>query len=830
MSGPFGSTAWMYNAGSDFYDFPITNSLRFEDGDSAYLSFTPSANGNRTTWTWSAWVKRGNISLDMPLWGTQASGSDIGYIRIDEPNTMNINNKDSDSTGVEGDTVSVLRDASAWYNIVVAFAGDESAQADRVKVYINSIRDTYVPRGSKSAGIGYANTAVAHALGAVGQQLDQFFDGYMAEVNFIDGTALTPSSFGEYKNDIWIPKDTAGLTFGDQGYRLQFKQVGTGTASSSTIGADTSGEDNHWTSTNLVASDVVPDSPTNNFATLNPLDTQNTPTISEGNLKLVQSSSYGIASGTIAIASGKYYWEVACPSVSGSGENESFGISKIPAKALGSTYLGINTNSYALMFDNAGPDIYFQYNNSATDSGVNASDGDIFMLALDSDTGKLWFGRNGTWFDSGNPANGSNEKYTATVGSDGVYYPVVSNLSNDAVVFNFGQDSSFAGNETAQGNADGNGIGDFYYAPPSGFLALCTANLPDPVATIDPNKGGSVQDYFNTVLWTGNDTSGRAITGVGFQPDFVWIKNRAATYYHSLSDTVRGITRSLSSNATDAEVNFSNISAVGSDGFTISDAELVNKNAQAIVAWNWKAGTAFSNDASSTGVGSIDSAGSVNSDLGFSIISYTGTGSAGTIAHGLGVVPEWIIVKRRDSASNGNWFTYVSTLGNQKSMFLDLTDAVGGDAAGPWNSATPTTSVFSIGTSTGTNASSSTYIAYCFASVDGYLKLGSYTANANADGPFVYTGFAPAFLMIKNTSRAEDWAIVDNRRGVNPTKTEYLAPNNTAAEIDSVVRASFVSNGFKIRAPSSYTFNHTSGDTYIYMAFAEQPFKYSNAQ
>ena len=466
MSGPFGSTAWMYNAGSDFYDFPITNSLRFEDGDSAYLSFTPSANGNRTTWTWSAWVKRGNISLDMPLWGTQASGSDIGYIRIDEPNTMNINNKDSDSTGVEGDTVSLLRDASAWYNIVVAFAGDESAQADRVKVYINSIRDTYVPRGSKSAGIGYANTAVAHALGAVGQQLDQFFDGYMAEVNFIDGTALTPSSFGEYKNDIWIPKDTAGLTFGDQGYRLQFKQVGTGTASSSTIGADTSGNDNHWTSNNLVASDVVPDSPTNNFATLNSLDTQNTPTISEGNLKLVQSSSYGIASGTIAIASGKYYWEVACPSVSGSDENESFGISKIPAKALGSTYLGINTNSYALMLDNAGPDIYFQYNNSATDSGVNASDGDIFMFALDSDTGKLWFGRNGTWFDSGNPANGSNEKYTATVGSDGVYYPVVSNLSNDAVVFNFGQDSSFAGNETAQGNADGNDIGDFYYAPP----------------------------------------------------------------------------------------------------------------------------------------------------------------------------------------------------------------------------------------------------------------------------------------------------------------------------------------------------------------------------
>ena len=218
----------------------------------------------------------------------------------------------------------------------------------------------------------------------------------------------------------------------------------------------------------------------------------------------------------------------------------------------------------------------------------------------------------------------------------------------------------------------------------------------------------------------------------------------------------------------------------------------------------------------------------MNTDIGFSIISWTGTGSNGTIAHGLGVAPEMYIVKRRD-ADGHSWAVYTATLGATKQLRLSGTNAEI-TTANIWNNTEPTSSVFSVGTNTDSNASSGTHIAYCFASVDGFSKVGSYTGNGNADGPFVYTGFAPAFLMIKNTSRAEDWAIVDNRRGVEPTKTEYLAPNNSAAEIDSVARASFVSNGFKIRAAGTYTFNHTSGDTYIYMAFAEQPFKYANAR
>ncbi len=452
-------------------------------------------------------------------------------------------------------------------------------------------------------------------------------------------------------------------------------------------------------------------------------------------------------------------------------------------------------------------------------------------VAFDADTGKIWYAKNGTFLGSGDPAAGSNEVHTVTAGdlAKGML-PVFSGYHTGGTpVINFGQDSSFVGNETAQGNADGNGIGDFYYAPPSGYLALCTANLPDPVAAVDPAKGGSPQDYFNTVLYTGNDTSGRAITGVGFQPDFVWIKNRAATYYHNLSDTVRGITRSLSSNATDAEVNFSNISAVGSDGFTISGAELVNKNAQAIVAWSWKAGTAFSNDASATSVGNVDSTGSVNADVGFSIIAKTNTGNDNqTVAHGLGVAPDLIIIKNR--STTGSWVLGYNTAGfNWANDYIQFDTGVEkGDGSGTVFGATPTSTVFTTGS--GINGTDGvTQIAYCFASVDGFSKIGSYTGNGNADGPFVYTGFRPAWVMHKRIDGTGQWAILDNTRSPFNVANKHLYADGSNAEVTNTsFNLDYLSNGFKVRSTNTYT--NASGGTYIYMAFAEQPFKYANAR
>ena len=264
------------------------------------------------------------------------------------------------------------------------------------------------------------------------------------------------------------------------------------------------------------------------------------------------------------------------------------------------------------------------------------------------------------------------------------------------------------------------------------------------------------------MLWTGNGGT-QSITGVGFQPDWVWIKDRSEVDHHVLTDSIRGVTKSLFSNLTNAEVvSAQDLTSFGADGFTVGTNDRVNGSSDTHVAWNWKAGTSFSNDASSTGVGSIDSSGSVNTDVGFSIISYTGTGSAGTVAHGLGVAPEMYIVKRRD-ADGHSWPVYTSTLGATKQLRLSGTNAeITAAGITIWNNTEPTSSVFSVGTNTDSNASSGTYIAYCFASVDGYSKIGSYTANSNADGPFVYTGFRPAWLLIKKTDGSASWWLVDS--------------------------------------------------------------------
>ena len=330
---------------------------------------------------------------------------------------------------------------------------------------------------------------------------------------------------------------------------------------------------------------------------------------------------------------------------------------------------------------------------------------------------------------------------------------------------------------------------------------------------------------FNTVLYTGNGST-QAVTGVGFQPDWVWIKGRDLSYNHALFDVVRGTTKLLQSNTTNAEQTTSGVTAIGSDGFTLGSDVGMNESGGSFVSWNWKAGTSFTNDASSTGVGTIDSTASVNQTAGFSIVSFTGNATAGaTIAHGLGAVPSWILLKDRDLAKN--WNCYHKGIDSSPQNFtirLNNTDAKLDTPANGWNDTAPTSSVFSIGDGTQVNTSGSNMIAYCFADVKGYSKVGgSYTGNLNANGTFVYTGFLPAFVMVKAITSAPYWTIIDNKRpAYNPTD-EWLYANSSEAAFDaSSYPVDFVSNGFKIRNVGSY-FN-SSGVTYIYMAFAEHPF------
>jgi hypothetical protein len=331
-------------------------------------------------------------------------------------------------------------------------------------------------------------------------------------------------------------------------------------------------------------------------------------------------------------------------------------------------------------------------------------------------------------------------------------------------------------------------------------------------------------DYFETVLYAGNGGT-QSITSLDFQPDWCWFKARNNTDTHAVFDSVRGATKRLIPNGTNAEGTQSNgITSFNSNGFTSGDANITNGgSSRTYASWNWKAGTSFTNDASGTGIGSIDSAGSVNTDAGFSIISYTGTGSAATVAHGLGSAPRMIIIKDRSNARN--WGVYHQSMGNLDAIYLDLTNAKGGNSSAFWNSTSPTSSVFSINTRNEVNASSANMIAYCFAEKKGYSKFGSYTGNGNANGTFVYTGFKPAWVMIKDTTNAStNWVIYDNKRDIDNPAIIRLFPNDSLAEVSNagVYDIDFLSNGFKIRTTNN-NFN-ASGATMIYACFAENPF------
>ena len=327
-------------------------------------------------------------------------------------------------------------------------------------------------------------------------------------------------------------------------------------------------------------------------------------------------------------------------------------------------------------------------------------------------------------------------------------------------------------------------------------------------------------DYFNLTLWTGNSTTDRAITGVGFQPDFLWIKSRNEGTDHELQDAVRGSTKYIRSNLTAVEgTETEGVKSFDADGYTLGNANYWNWTAKTFVGWSWKAGTT-----SGLSGGTITpTAYSFNTTSGFSIIAYTGTGSAATIGHGLGVIPKMIVVKRLNSTSQ--WSVYHEAIGNTKHLILDTT-AAEVTSTNYWNDTSPTSSVFSIGSGTDVNASGGTYIAYVFADVKGYSRMGTYTGNGNADGAFIYTGFRPAYFMCKLASGSGgSWAIYDNKRLGYNGGNSYLEANATDLD-DANDQIDIVSNGIKLRTTGGY--QNTNGATYVYAAFAEFPIVSSN--
>ena len=792
-----------------FYGTEISQSLRFNDDDSAYLSWTPASAGNRKTWTWSGWVKRGNLAN-----GRIVSAGDYDEISFSS-DTLYIQVSNNNVSAQALQTTAVYRDPSAWYHIVLACDTTQVTASNRLKLYVNGTEVTVFSTDQRSSITQNQDTMFsnnsAQRIGV--DESTGYFDGYLAEVNFIDGTALDATSFGEFKSGVWIPKAYSG-SYGTNGFYLPLTSDAN----------DASGNGNDFTANNLASTDYVLDSPTNNFATLGcPIRALYTNAIKqEGNLQTTStgsSSSFGTDFSTFSIPpnSGKWYVEMYVKSQTTFYPMLNLFDVTNPTQQVWAGQTGEGFSWFAT------GTTYWNDTQTATRSSFTT--GDLLSLAYDSDTGKVFIAKNNTWENSGNPAAGTNPVATLTSNIE-VTFAVSVNYSVVAVT-NFGQDSSFAGNKTPQGNTDDNGYGDFYYAPPSGYLALCTANLPDPVASIDPAQDGSPQDHFNTVLYTGDFSNSNSITGVGFQPDFLWIKNRDGGNAHTLFDAIRGNTKWLESSSTSAERTTGSLVSFNTDGFTVSTNGMteVNTNwAATYVAWNWKAnGSGVSNTD-----GSITSTVSANTDAGFSIATYTGNGSSGsTIGHGLGVSPAMVIIKSRSNATN--WMVWHKDLAtNYAFEGLNTTAAAvyGGSPSKYVRSVSSTTVM--LGNDISVNQSSLyTYVMYAFADVDGFSKFGSYTGNGSTDGPFVYTGFRPAFVMFKSYTNTENWMMYDSTRGAYNVIDERLYANLSNAEVTST-SIDFVSNGFKLRVGS--TGNNGNGVGFIYMAFAENPFKYANAR
>ena len=826
MSGLLGSSQWMYATDTGYN---IGQSLRFNQSDQPSLTKTYStAQTNTKIITVSVWVKRGDLGRRNSIMFAKSGSS--GWFTFDTDDKLRWNPYNTGYNAFK--STRVFRDTSAWYHIVATADSDTQSGANIYNVYVNgeqltnSDGSTHVPDDTATK---FLANGITTYIGDDTDASTYHHDGYLAEMHVIDGSVVAHTEFGETVDGVWVPKEYSG-SYGNNGFYLSF-------ADSSAIGDDLSGNTNDFTATNLAASDVVTDSPTNSFPTLNPLQVSSSITLAEGNLKSTTTntaSSHQAYSNMNIPTSGKWYFE--CYAVLPRADDLEFGISEIP------TPDDRNANHLTSMLYNASADACAILNNSAGNlsirqqsgtgtlaSSITGSTGDIYQIAFDCDTGKVFLGRNNTYYRvgaaDGDPASGTNPSKTITANKE--YFIGLSCYGGNGAgggIVNYGQDSTFAGAITAGGNADANGIGDFAYAPPSGFLALCSSNLPEP--TIGPNSTTQADDNFNTVLYTGDGSNGQAITGVGFQPDWLWIKSRSGTAYHELHDSVRGAGTRLFSNDTAAESTVGTVSSFDTDGFTVSRNSAydgTNQNSVTFVGWNWKAG----GTASSNSNGSITSSVSANQDAGFSIVSYTGTGSNATVGHGLSSAPEFVIVKERDGT--GQWSIQSTSLSAANKVVHLQSTAAEATKADHFNSTFPTSTVFSVGTSGNTNGNTNPFIAYCFHSVDGYSKVGSYKGNASTNGPFVYTGFRPAWLMIKNTANVTHWALWDTKRNTYNVSTTGLYPSSSDGDqTGTALYVDFLSNGFKWR--SSHNSVNGSSDTFIYLAFAEAPFKHANAR
>jgi len=786
----------------------LNKSLRFRASASAYLNRTPASSSNRQTWTWSAWVKPSLLTAayNMSLFGAD-NGTDTSLIAftgtINTPTyQMNIYN----GNGALIRTTQYFRDPSAWYHIVVVSDTTNATASNRTRLYINGVQVTAFDSATYPSqnATGSINSTTQHDIGKQ-TGTSRYFDGYMAEVNFVDGQALTPSSFGSTNSltGVWQPAKYTG-TYGTNGFYLPF----TNTTSTTTLGYDFSGNSNNWTTNNLSLTagttyDSMTDVPTltngaiSNYCVINPLlkgfgSIGTNYTITNGNLTFNGTAGSGNwcgGDGSIGVTSGKWYYECVYTSADSAGDLVAGWVMTQTPRHPGTGANGGAQADTGIGFYSGGGSIYTQ--GSGTGSCTSWTLNDVMGLAIDVDAKTAIIYKNGTSIGT---ASGLNT---------GTYWAGIGGYQSYVCQLNFGQRP-------------------FAYTPPTGFVALNTYNLP--TSTIV--KGNTVMD---ATLYTGNGSNPRAITNTaGFQPDFVWLKNRSAGWGHLWQNSVVGASYEMQSNGTGSEnyqFQYGYLTSFNSNGFTVTtgstDDYFTNNSGDNYVGWQWNAGNGSS---SSNTAGSITSTVSVNASAGFSVVTYTGNSTnPSTVGHGLGVAPQFIIIKCRSNAYN--WVVgskAIDGFSSGKQLYLNSTSAVAG-GENFFSNTQPTSTVFTVKDNYEVNFSGYTYVAYCWTPIAGFSSFGSYTGNGSSDGPFVYTGFRPKFVMIKSSSDAGGWSIFDSVRDSYNQMNKDLEANSADAEYTPGYLKDFVSNGFKIR--QSNLGENGNGRTYIYMAFAENPFK-----
>ena len=748
----------------------ISNSCIFNGATNNYLSRTPSSNGSGTTLTFSCWVKRGNLGVrDIMFTNDFAAVGEV--LQFDSSNRLYYYKI---SSGWSYITNRTFEDTSKWYHILISRDTNDSTAGDRVKIYVDGDRITSFSSSSdpSSGATGYWNqTTLANVVGNTGNGSYIRGIGYLAEVNMVDGTALDPSVFGETDTSTgrWVPKAITGVTYGTNGFRMAF-------GSPSAIGDDTSGNNNDFSVNDLVASDLTTDSPTQNHCIMDPNDETGSITMSEGNLKITQGGAGDAIRGSLAPTSGKYYFEITATATGADG-NGAVGIQQKNVPIDSSTSLA-TVNSETFIYRDDG---YIVTGGQSASGYTNWGSTDVIGIAMDLDNHKLYFSVNGTYINSGNPANGTGSVFNLVQNTRYAPYVVFQGSSGFVFDVNTGQRA-------------------FNTSAPTGFSALQQDNLP---------------------------STDKGVSGL------VWMKNRDTTDAPQWYDSSRGKHLYFVTNSTAAQATATDgLQKFLAGGQQIEDSDAINTAGESFVSWNWVGNGATevtNNDGSNT------TTVQANTTAGFSIVKFTppSSGFDGiTYGHGLTQAPEWFLWKRTDSTSMRFLCYHHRSYANSNGGYALEFSASNANSA--FNTEFGSTSVFTQAPNATTfalrnnsvTAGGQEHMAYCWHGVDGFSKFGEYTANNSTDGPFVYLGFKPKFLIIKS-SAAISWYVIDATRSpINPV-TAGLTVDNSQAEFTNQFTIDFLSNGFKIRNNNSVygtSTNSTSHDPYYYMAFAEHPF------